>query len=123
MGQQRLGSPQGDDTSKQPRGNNSRGNNNNQNGNTQRPKQNNTVLAGTQTRRGEVFRAQRRTSEGVNLRASQHIINVPVNKSIFNGYDGRHTALLTKRKHHVQTVQSFALFHLVDLAKWELVRT
>lgn len=84
MGQQRLGAPQGNDPSKQPSRN---GNNNNNN--NQRPKQNNTVLAGTQTRRGEVFRAQRRTSEGVNLRASQHIINIPVNKSVFNGYDGR----------------------------------
>jgi ribonuclease J len=87
MGQQRLGSPSQDDASKQSRG--PRGNNNQSGGNSQRPKQNNTVLAGTQTRRGEVFRAQRRTSEGVNLRASQHIINIPVNKSIFNGYDGR----------------------------------
>ncbi|HZJ34616.1 MAG TPA: ribonuclease J [Candidatus Angelobacter sp.] len=50
---------------------------------------NNTVLNNTTTRKGETFRAQRRTSENVNLRASQHIINVPVNKSIYNGYDGR----------------------------------
>jgi len=97
MGQQRLGSPQADDASKQPR--NSRGNNNNNgNGNTPRPKQNNTILAGTQTRRGEVFRAQRRTSEGVNLRASQHIINVPVNKSVFNGYGGRQFSLADQKK-------------------------
>ena len=93
MGQQRLGTPQADDTSKQPhRNGNNNGNNN------QRPKQNNTVLAGTQTRRGEVFRAQRRTSEGVNLRASQHIINVPVNKSIFNGYDGKQYSLADHKK-------------------------
>lgn len=92
MGQQRLSTPQGDDTSKQPR-NNRGGNNQNQ-----RPKQNNTVLANTQTRRGEVFRAQRRTSEGVNLRASQHIINVPVNKSVFNGYDGRQFSLADQKK-------------------------
>jgi len=91
MGQQRLGAPQADDTSKQPRNN---GNNNN----NQRPKQNNTVLAGTQTRRGEVFRAQRRTSEGVNLRASQHIINVPVNKSVFNGYGGRQFSIADQKK-------------------------
>jgi len=94
MGQQRLGAPQADDTSKQPRHNNNGGNNNN----NQRSKQNNTVLAGTQTRRGEVFRAQRRTSEGVNLRASQHIINVPVNKSVFNGYDGRQYSLADQKK-------------------------
>ena len=96
MGQQRLGAPQADDTSKQPRHNNNGGNNNNNN--NQRSKQNNTVLAGTQTRRGEVFRAQRRTSEGVNLRASQHIINVPVNKSVFNGYDGRQYSLADQKK-------------------------
>jgi len=88
MGQQRLSTPQGDDTSKQqPRNNNN-----------QRPKQNNTILANTQTRRGEVFRAQRRTSEGVNLRASQHIINVPVNKSIYNGYDGRQFSVADQKK-------------------------
>jgi len=93
MGQQRLSSAPTDDTPKQPRGNHNGGNNSNGNGNNPRPKQNNTVLAGTQTRRGEVFRAQRRTSEGVNLRASQHIINVPVNKSVFNGYDGHQFSL------------------------------
>jgi ribonuclease J len=57
--------------------------------NQQKRKSDNTVLNNTSTRRGEVFRAQRRTSEDVNLRASQHIINVPVNKSIYNGYDGK----------------------------------
>jgi ribonuclease J len=85
MGQQRLGTPAADDSSKQshdPRTINS-------NNNTQRPKQTNTILAGTQTRRGEVFRAQRRTSEGVNAKASQHIIGVPVNKSLYNGLDGQ----------------------------------
>jgi ribonuclease J len=85
MGQQRLASPQSDDASKQPR-------------NTPRPKSNNTVLANTQTRRGEVFRAQRRTSDDVNLRASQHIINVPVNKSVFNGLGGRQFSLVENKK-------------------------
>lgn len=79
MGQQRLSTPQGDNPNKRPHNNNQ----------TPRPKSNNTVLANTQTRKGEVFRAQRRTSEDVNVRASQHIINVPVNKSIYNGYDGK----------------------------------
>lgn len=102
MGQQRLATPQADDNS-QRRGRNFNTNRqngqNNQGGqNGQRPKQNNTVLANTQTRRGEVFRAQRRTSEGVNLRASQHIINVPVNKSVFNGYDGRQFSLADQKK-------------------------
>jgi ribonuclease J len=77
MGQQRLATPQGDNPNKRP------------NNNHPRPKSNNTVLANTQTRKGEVFRAQRRTSEDVNVRASQHIINVPVNKSVYNGYDGK----------------------------------
>ncbi|MFY9228317.1 MAG: ribonuclease J [Candidatus Microsaccharimonas sp.] len=86
MGQRRLSSPQGDDVSKQPRNN------------TPRPKQSNTVLANTQTRRGEVFRAQRRTSDDVNLRASQHIINVPVNKSVFNGLGGRQFSLVEQKK-------------------------
>lgn len=85
MGGRRLSTPQADDTSKQPRGN-------------QRPKQNNTVLANTQTRRGEVFRAQRRTSDDVNARASQHVINVPVNKSVFNGYNGKQFSIADQKK-------------------------
>ncbi len=89
MGQRRLSTPQSDDMAKQPRPQ------------QQRPKSNNTVLANTQTRRGEVFRAQRRTSEGVNARASQHIINVPVNKSIYNGYDGRQFSLAEQKKQPV----------------------
>jgi ribonuclease J len=56
------------------------------------------VIANTQTRKGEVFRAQRRTSEDVNARASQHIINVPVNKSIYNGYKGRQFSLADQKK-------------------------
>lgn len=84
MGSQRIKSPQGDDQNKRPQ--------------FQRPKSNNTVLANTQTRKGEVFRAQRRTSENVNLQASQHMINVPVNKSIFNGYGGRQFSLADQKK-------------------------
>lgn len=85
MGQRRLQDAQGDDQTKRP--------------NTQaRQKSNNTVLNNTTTRKGEVFRAQRRTSENVNLRASQHMINVPVNKSIFNGYDGRQFSIADQKK-------------------------
>lgn len=84
MGQRRLAKPQGDDMSKRPHG--------------QRKKSNNTVLNNTNTRKGEVFRAQRRTSENVNLRASQHVINVPVNKSIYNGYDGRQFSLADQKR-------------------------
>ena len=47
------------------------------------------MLARTQTRRGEVQRATRRNSELVSQVASQHVIDVPVNKSMFNGYGGR----------------------------------
>jgi len=85
MGQRRLSTPKGDDLSKRPQG-------------QQRQKSNNTVLNNTTTRKGEVFRAQRRTSEGVNLRASQHIINVPVNKSIYNGYDGRQFSIADQKR-------------------------
>ncbi len=92
MGQQRLSTPQADDHSRRPR------NNNNNNQRSKQNSQNNTVLANTQTRRGEVFRAQRRTSDDVNARASQHIINVPVNKSVFNGYGGRQFSLADQKK-------------------------
>lgn len=84
MGQRRLAKPQADDASKRP--------------NQTKQKSNNTVLNATTTRKGEVFRAQRRTSEGVNMQASQHIINVPVNKSRYNGYDGRQFSLADQPK-------------------------
>jgi len=86
MGQRRLANVQNDDASKRP-----------QQG-QQRQKSNNTVLNNTTTRKGEVFRAQRRTSENVNLRASQHMVNVPVNKSIYNGYNGRQFSLADQPK-------------------------
>ena len=67
MGQRRLAGPQADDVSKRP-------------AQQQKKKSDNTVLNNTSIRRGEVFRAQRRTSENVNVRASQHVIDIPVNK-------------------------------------------
>lgn len=73
MGQRRLSTPTSDNPSKRPQ---------------PTKKSNNAVLNNTNTRKGEVFRAQRRVSENVNLRASQHIIDIPVNKSIYNGYNG-----------------------------------
>jgi ribonuclease J len=85
MGQRRVGNAQQDDQSKRPQG-------------QQRQKSTNTVLNNTTTRKGEVFRAQRRTSENVNLRASQHMINVPVNKSIYNGYQGRQFSIADQPK-------------------------
>lgn len=85
MGQQRLATVQGDDQSKRP-------------GQQPRQKSNNTILNNTTVRKGEAYRAQRRTSENVNQRASQHIINVPVNKSIYNGYEGRQFSLADQKK-------------------------
>ncbi|QQS21688.1 ribonuclease J [Candidatus Saccharibacteria bacterium] len=84
MGQRRLTKPMADDASKRP--------------NQAKPKSNNTVLNATTTRKGEVFRAQRRTSENVNMQASQHMINVPVNKSVYNGYKGRQFSLADQPK-------------------------
>jgi len=86
MGQRRLSAPAGDDLSKQ-----------------RRPQQNqkrsdNTVMANTKTRKGEVFRAQRRTSDDVNARAAQHVINVPVNKSVYNGYGGKQFSPAEQKK-------------------------
>lgn len=92
MGQRRLASPQGDDP-------NRRGQRNQQN---RRPGQNNSVLARTNTRRGEVQRAQRRNSENVKQRASQHVINIPVNKSIYNGYQGQQFSLAQQKKERLQ---------------------
>lgn len=83
MGQRRLSNAAPDDVNKR-----------------QQPqrKSNNTVLNNTSIRKGEVFRAQRRTSENVNLRASQHVINIPVNKSIYNGYAGRQFSMADAKK-------------------------
>lgn len=85
MGQRRLAGPQKDDVSKRP-------------ANQQKQRSDNTVLNSTNTRRGEVFRAQRRVSENVNVRASQHIIDIPVNKSIYNGYEGRQFSLADQKR-------------------------
>jgi ribonuclease J len=102
MGSQRISTPQGDNPNKRPNGQG-------QNQGQPRPKSNNTVLANTQTRKGEVFRAQRRTSEDVNMRASQHIINVPVNKSL-----AANLAWLIKKSNLALMVQNFALCQSVD---------
>lgn len=75
MGNRREAKPQADDISKRYANKDN--------------KQQNSILARTQTRRGEVQRATRRISENVNLTASQHVISVPVNKSVFNGYNGQ----------------------------------
>lgn len=85
MGGRKLAKPQGDDLSKR------------QNNNQKRREQN-TVLAKTQTRRGEVQRASRRMSDNVNKQSSQHIINVPVNKSLYNGYGGQQFSLSGQKR-------------------------
>lgn len=84
MGQRRLAGPQADDTSKRS--------------NQQKQRSDNPVLNKTNTRRGEVFRAARRTSENVNLQATQHRVDIPVNKSKYNGYDGKQFSLLDAKK-------------------------
>ena len=86
MGQRRLAQAQSDDLSKRP------------NGAQPRKRSKIAVLNKTSTRKGEVFRAQRRTSENVNMRASQHMINIPVNKSIYNGYGGRQFSVAEWKK-------------------------
>lgn len=86
MGGRKVTNPQSDDLSKR------------QNPNQKQRGEQNSVLARTQTRRGEVQRASRRTSENVNLRAAQHIINIPVNKSIYNGYKGQQFSLAGQKK-------------------------
>ncbi|MGB3009649.1 MAG: ribonuclease J [Candidatus Saccharimonadales bacterium] len=85
MGQRRLATPQADNPAKRNQPN-------------QKRVQDTAVMASTSTRRGEVQRAQRRMSENVNVRASQHRIDIPVNKSIFNGYDGRQFTLLDAKR-------------------------
>ena len=74
MGQRRLKEVKQDDVKKRP---------------DTKKKTGNAVLDGTNTRMGAVIRASRRKNEDVNQRASQHIIDIPVNKSVYNGYDGQ----------------------------------
>lgn len=84
MGQRRLATPNGDNAAKKP--------------NQPKKKSNIAALNATSTRKGEVFRAQRRTSDDVNARASQHHINIPVNKSIYNGYGGKQFSMSDQPK-------------------------
>lgn len=73
MGQQKLKEVKADDVSKRP---------------NQRRKSGIQILDNMKTRRGEVLRAARRINDNVNAVASQHIIDVPTNRSIYNGYGG-----------------------------------
>lgn len=77
---------------------NRRDNGTNNQQNNQNQQQPNTVLARTQARRGEVQRAARRNSELVTQVASQHVIDVPVNKSVFNGYNGEQFTLIQQKR-------------------------
>ncbi|HEX4662363.1 MAG TPA: ribonuclease J [Candidatus Saccharimonadales bacterium] len=88
-----MGKPQGDNLNKRPQSDN----------NNRRDPNQNSVLARTNTRRGEVQRAQRRVSENVNQVASQHVINIPVNKSTYNGYHGHQFSLSDQRKNRETT--------------------
>ncbi len=56
------------------------------------------IQVATSTRRGEVLRAQRMVASDVVQRASQHIVENPVNKSIFNGNSGEQVTLGTLKK-------------------------
>lgn len=85
MGQQRLAPAKPDDMSKRPK--------------RAQPKRTNIkALDNAKTRKGEVFRAQKRTSENVNAIASQHVIDIPVNKSVYNGYGGKQFSLAGQKK-------------------------
>ena len=56
------------------------------------------VQVTTSVRRGEVIRAQRMLASDVTMRATQHVINNPVNKSIFNGNKGKQISPITLKK-------------------------
>jgi len=84
MGQRRLTEAKSDDLSKRP---------------DTRRRTGNSVLDATTTRKGEVLRAARRTSENVNLQAGLHnSTDTPVNKSIYNGFDGEQYSLSLAKK-------------------------
>ena len=87
MGQQRIAKVAGDDLSKRP-------------ANRTRRKTGNTVLDATSTRRGEVERAKRRVNDNVNAQASQHLMDAPVNRSIYNGFNGEQFTASLARKNN-----------------------
>src|SRR6266550_4536207 len=101
-GDQAQSQPQKQPNNRQGNGNNNNRRPNNQSNNNGQQNQNrqpqNSILARTQTRRGEVQRAARRNNELVSQVASQHVIDVPVNKSIYNGYQGEQFTLLQQKR-------------------------
>ena len=77
--------------------NNNRGRNN-QNRGANNKNDSRKVNLPTTTRRGAVVRAQRMVSSDINMRATQHIVNIPVNKSIYNGFGGEQLTPSTIKK-------------------------
>lgn len=77
---------------------NKQNNQNNRNADSRNNKFRPKALLQTNARRGEVQAASRRNSELVNKKASQHIIDIPVNKSSFNGLDGRQFSTSDQKK-------------------------
>ena len=74
MGGRKLATVKRDDISKRP--------------NNKKGKTGNLVLDKASSNMRDLLRAQKRTNEDVNARASQHVIGVPVNRSKFNGLNG-----------------------------------
>lgn len=62
------------------------------------PKARVKVQVSTSVRRGEVLRAQRMLASDVTMRATQHIISNPVNKSEFNGNKGQQVSPIALKK-------------------------
>ncbi len=69
------------------------------------------------TRRGEVIRAKRMLVNDVNLRSSQHIIDIPVNKSPYNGNNGQQVtqSMLKKARYNPDAVRIIALGGLNEI--------
>jgi ribonuclease J len=81
----------------------------------QQPREQNSVLAKTQTRRGEMQRAARRNSELVSQVTSQHVIDVPVNKSMYNGYSGRQFTLSQQPKQNPKAMSGQPTLKVIPL--------
>lgn len=62
------------------------------------PKARVKVQVSTSVKRGDVIRAQRMLASDVTMRASQHIITNPVNKSKFNGNKGQQISPIALKK-------------------------
>lgn len=56
------------------------------------------VQVATNVRRGEVLRAQRMLASDVTMRATQHVVTNPVNKSVFNGNKGQQISPVALKK-------------------------